>query len=308
MSDLSSAYPPRQYIAMRGTGGTQEEAEAAALAALGRYFSSEVTSRTAASESLVSADGGVAARRAVRSDVFVNSETKLFSVRYAEAWKNPATGAVETAAYIDRDEAWAVYRPRVEASVAPFRAAVRSAESTSDPIRQYYLYRNASRAVPEDFTETIAFAYALNPAKAAEYDALRDAAGEAAQRAENARDKIALYITCKNDSNGAARAAIEKAFSGHGFKITPDESLSTNWIEADIEPNEEKLEAGTFYTPRLSLTLYGSGGAIFTWNGAVPERHGAKNPDIARRRAWAALADVVGGELWEKFEENMDGI
>jgi hypothetical protein len=92
--------------------------------------------------------------------------------------------------------------------------------------------------------------------------------------------------------------ALANAFSSNGFKAERNENSASNRCEVTINENEQKLEAGTFYTPTVTIALTGKSGTLFTYSTSI-SRQGANNPDIAKRRAYTALA----GELQKSFYE-----
>jgi hypothetical protein len=276
-------------------------AETDALAGIARYFRSEVRSRTVSETAVSNGDGG---SRRLSEETFVESQVSLFAVRYTEAWRDGAAGEFVCAAYIDREEAWRIYEPRVRSVIGPFTAAWEAAESEADPLRQAYLYPAAARLTTAEMLAALDFAQALLPEKAAAYDPVRGNIAGAGQKAADAKAKVALSVRCEDDPDGIITGAITAAFSGGGFRVVRDEALSTNWIEAVIDGGRQTLEAGTFYTPRLTVTVYGGGGAIFTWTASVT-RQGAKDPAIAKRRAWTALAAEVERGLWRAWEGEM---
>jgi hypothetical protein len=243
------------------------------------------------------------------STVLVNSETKLFTIRYdSNIWKNPSTAEIEALAYINRNEAWKVFEPRLRSRSGPFMAAWDTAENTGDPIKAWYACLGAAKLLENDNADIPAmldFGDTLNPSKMSVFKPLREALANLSDEAAKDKGKIALFIKLSDDSQNQIANAIGKAFSDQGFKLVNDEALSSNGVVAKVNPNKEVLEAGTFYTPSIEITIYGGGGAIFTWNGSVTERRGAFKADIAKRRAYGDLAKVIHNGLWDAFDTEM---
>jgi len=301
---MESVYPGERFIAVTGRGMNRQAAETAALAGIARYFQSEVRSQTASSVSSTSGNGAAAMSRSLSEETFVNSEVSLFAVRYTNAWRDSAAKEYVCAAYIDRDEAWGIYEPRLRSLAGPFTAAFEAAAVESDPLLQMKRYQSAARLAGGELAVALDFAQALAPERAAAFDGVRRALAGAAQKAADAKAKTALVVRCDGDMDGIIAGAITAAFSGGGFRVIRDEALSTNWAEARIDGGEQTLEAGTFYTPHLTVTVYGGGGAVFTWTTGAA-RQGARDPSIAQRRAWTALAEEVKRGLWAAFDAEM---
>jgi hypothetical protein len=107
---LEAVFPGGVYIAVRGTSGSRETVGQAALNALSLYFQSQVSSRTDLAESYREEDGAVSQSVQLEQQTVVQTETELFAVRYTDPWRN-AGGLWEMTAYIDRNEAWALFEP-----------------------------------------------------------------------------------------------------------------------------------------------------------------------------------------------------
>jgi hypothetical protein len=256
-------------------------------------------------------DGAVSQSRTASADTFIRTETALFAVRYAEPRYDRGTRTWEAIAFIDRAEAWAIYEPRLRSLAGPFMAAYEAAEAARDPLRQTYRYHAAARLATADILAALDFAQALNPQQANAFAPVRTALAGAAQKAAAARARVAIAVQCRDDADGIISNAVTGAFSGGGFAVTQAAAGATNTAEARIDSGLQTLEAGTFYTPRLTVTVSGAEGTLFTWT-ASAARQGARDPAIAKRRAWTALAEEVKRGLWAAFEEGMgvgrDGI
>jgi hypothetical protein len=96
--DAEAAYPPEKYIAPKGRGPDRQKAELFALEALSRCFVSKVRSSTSAARSYTETGGNASRSLTVDEQVFVQSRTKLFAVRCAEARHNPAAKEWESLA------------------------------------------------------------------------------------------------------------------------------------------------------------------------------------------------------------------
>jgi hypothetical protein len=193
----------------------------------------------------------------------------------------------------------------VKAKTEPFMLFYREAEHSNDPIRQYFLYDIAAKNIPKDALNMIFFAIALHPEKAVEFNDARAAVLRCQFNINKAKSSIALFVKCSDDIDNLIYNSVAKSFSDNGMKVVSIEGLSSNWCEITVSENKQVLRAGTFLTPSANITVYGSGGALFSWNGGIGERIGATNPDIAKRRAFSALAEEITKTMWNKFENNM---
>jgi hypothetical protein len=299
---LDIAYPPERFIAQIGFGNDRENAMTNALAAISRYFTSEVSSSTNLSEKYSQTNGGAITELFVSDEIFVNSETQLFMVQFDEnIWINPSTKETGILALINRDNAWAIYEPRLRSKIEPFMRVFQEAAKYSDPIRRYLIYQNAMSNIAEDMQDALTFAHILHPSEAEKYDIVQTSLDAVLYHAQEALDKITLLVKCSDDSNNLIQNSINRVLSSHGIKLVNDEVLSSNWCDAKIFQNREDLLAGTFFKPAVDISIYGAGGVLFSCNMLVQERRGARDPDIAKRRAYEELSKVIEDSLWDKF-------
>lgn len=140
---LEAVYPATEYIAVEGQGTTLSQAERNALGALSIYFVSEVTSRAEVSQTISKTGTNQKYNIQLHDETFVKSSAKLFAVRYAASWRDKAENKYATVAYIKRNEAWAVYEPRIRHESDIFRALWRTAESETEPLRSFIAYKAA---------------------------------------------------------------------------------------------------------------------------------------------------------------------
>jgi hypothetical protein len=302
--DTEAAYPPEKYLAQRGHGADRQKAELSALEALSRYFVTEVRSATSAAESYTEKDGAVSRSLSVDEQIFVQSQTKLFAVRYAEAWQNPGAGEWETLAYIDRAEAWSLYEPGLRQKAEPFESAYRAAEAAGEALKQLYLYTRC-RGPAVELPPLLEFAQILYPSGAARYAGLRQAVADLPQRIDASRSGTRIYIDCPMDFEGALSGSLARAFGEAGLTVEKDKDTASVVCSVEVQENEQKQQEAVFYRPALTLTLKGKTGTLFTWNTGA-ERAGGFNPGVAKRRAYAGLAQKIEESFTLDFEKRMN--
>jgi hypothetical protein len=279
--------------------------EQAALNALSAYFQVQVTSRAELAESYAEENG--AASQSLRLDLqtLALTETELFAVRYTDPWQNPNTGAWEIAAYMDRNEAWDLFEPRLVSSTAPFMAMFQAAEADTEPLRRFFRYRTARDFDPSGLTAYLNFARLLSPDRAAGFSAVGKAIAELPQRLDKARFEAALFVDCPVDLDGLIATALTAALSAQGFPVTGDRNAAAAVCRASLEEGQEKREGGMFYTPKLTVMIAGSSGDPLVSMIIQGPRQSAINPDLAKRRAYTALAGAIPAQFTTEFEKQI---
>jgi hypothetical protein len=303
--DAEAVYPAETYIAQKGYGGDRARAELSGLEAISRYFASEVSSTLRMEESYTERDGAVSSAAQFDEQIFVQSQTRLFAVRYTTPWYNPQTEVWETLAFIDRGEAWAVYEPRLRDATGAFWSVYQAAEKEQDPLKQYILYTAAARERDKagNAPDMLEFAQILNPGKARAWQSLRDALPQAAVRAASAKDAVTISISCPEDYNALIYTALSNAINAQGFKAQREEGGAERCTVA-VSENAQTLEAGTFYTPALTITINGRTGPVFSYSANI-SRQGARDPAIARQRAYTAVAAELQKTFREEFSKSL---
>jgi hypothetical protein len=306
VQDAEAVYPADRYIAQKGYGENSAQAQAAGLDALSRYFVSEVSSTTRASQSYSEQNGAASLTRQVDEQVFIQSQTRLVGVRYTDPWYNSGRREWETIAYIERAEAWAMYEPGLGQKISAFENVYAAAEKEAEPLKQFHLYASA-RALSEDISPLLDFAHILNPGGAARFTGARDTIAGLPQKIDAARTGAVIYIECPLDFDAVVYSAFARAFGAGGFAVSRDKKTATAVCAVRVGENMQKLEVGTFYYPTLTATLTGKNGALFTYSRTL-ERVGAVNPDVAKRRAYNEIAREIEKSFFEELDARMSGL
>lgn len=298
--NVTRVYPAEKFIAQKGTGADPNAAQVNALAALSRYFESEVESRVSSVQVITQQNGADEAYLRVEESGLIQSAVNLFALRQSETWFNKAENQWETLAYIDRNEAWTIYEPRLTQKTAPFMTAFRRAETEGDPLRQFVSF---SALQDTELLTMLDFALVLHPRKAQAFDDVRSAYAECRSKVEAAKRKIILAVFCTGDYENTVYTALASSFSGHGFALVRNQGEATHRCQAVVTENEQKMQVGTFFTPTITVTLSGKDGVIFTYNRGIT-RTGANDPVVAKRRAYIALGKALQETFWDTLVQD----
>jgi hypothetical protein len=292
---LSRGYPDAAYIARIGRGQNRQAAELAAAAEIARYFTSRISADTIARETFSQRDGVTSENRSIDASVFVTSEIELFGIRYApDAFYSKQEQRWAALAYIDRAEAWAVYEPRFKRQADTFLGLVRAAENERDPYKKALNWRAAARfAGQADFEAAAALGQMLHPARMnAVFADARARLAALPQKADEARRNASVFIDCPQDFESLIANAFARAFAQDGFPVSASRPSASAVCKISVDEGMRKGELGIFYQPSLRATLTGKSGDIFSFS-ASADSVGAVQPDVARRRAYAALAERI---------------
>jgi hypothetical protein len=234
----------------------------------------------------------------------VETQGHLVAVRYAEdPWRDPASKEWRTVAYIDRAEAWILYEPQAKKEADSLLALYNAAETEAEPFTRSLRFTvAASYAESAAFTAVRSFAQVLNPAKAEAFFREADAALSSIPEAiYSARQSATVYIDCPVDLDGMIYQAAISALGQASFPVERDRNAAACVCRITVDEGEQKVAAGFFFYPALTGTVNGKNGAVFSFS-AKSARQGAISHDVAKRRAYTALAEA----LRESFPAELD--
>jgi hypothetical protein len=301
--NVETVYPRAAYIAQRGQGDSRQSAELAALSAISFYFESEIVAEQSSRQSWTEQIGVINAESRTEANTLVRSQTRLTAVRYAEdPWFNPAAGIWETVAYINRDEGWSVYEPEAIKARDTLLTLSEAAEAEREPFSRALRFGAVSAyANSAEFNALRGFAQVLHSGKAQALFSGADTLGSALpEKIYTARQNAAVFIDCPKDLDGLIVNAAAAALGAEGFPVERNRNAAPCVCVIRVDEGEQRMQSGVFYNPSLTGTVSGSTGVVFSFVLRAP-RQSAVNPDVAKRRAYTALAAALGesfsGEL-----------
>jgi hypothetical protein len=297
---VETVYPAAQYIAELGRGPDLKSAENDGVGRISQYITSQINSSSFSMQSMTRVNGENESESQSKSETFVHSQTDLFAVRYApDHWYNKDEKQWQTVAYINRDEAWAIYEPRVRQETDALMAAVERADRDPDPIRQYLLFS----VIPANHMKAMAtlnFAVVLNPERANEYAPIRTAYENCKNRADEARTRAKIVITCENDYNNIVRLALSGVLEANKFAVVQNDADATNTCTARVILDAPGKSGDIVtYRPTVDVELAGTGGTVFSFSAGV--RGTDYSEQGARRTAYNNVAKEIQASFFTDF-------
>jgi hypothetical protein len=289
---VEEVYPKGAYITACGRGKTAKKAEEDAVRALGLYLSAEVSSIVYDRESYSSKTGYDAE---AYSKTLVKSEMKLFAMRQAGAWYDGGKKTWRALALIDRAEAWAMFEPRARKEADEFRSLWKAAESEKSALKSYFDYRAAYNfARRDEFVNTMTFGEALYPKKMDALNAdVRKNTAQLSTKLNRARNAAQIFISANKDFESNIKGTLTKLLSGEDLIITVNKKRAAAICAATVDEGFKRVEAGYFYYPKISVTITDTRGAALFSYSASADKQGAMDADVAKRRAYGALAAAL---------------
>ena len=279
------------YIAQTGYGATKESAENAALAAISKFFQMNIEVKAEERTTVTN----VGANSTMTEEVFVNSQTELFAVHYTKPRFDKKQKQYEVTAYIDREEAWRIYEPKIEDSVQSFEQFYSNAISQSDNLSKIIgLSRASKEAKRGELIKKLDFALILNPDRAEKYSETRNKISDIEAAIRKLAKNCSVSVKVSSDHEERISKSVKESFSKLGIKNLTENAEYLCSVE--ISENVQSLPAGTFFTPSFTIQIEKMGEVIYSVSRQL-KKIGAKNEAVAKQRAFSAVAGEIQKSL-----------
>lgn len=283
------------YIAQTGYGVTKESAEDAALAAISKFFQMNIEVKAEERTTVTN----VGANSTMTEEVFVNSQTELFAVHYTKPKFDKKQKQYEVTAYIDREEAWRIYEPKIEDSVQCFEQFYSNAISQSDNLSKIIgLSRASKEAKQSELIKKLDFAMILNPDRAEKYDGTRNKIADIEVTIRKLAKNCSVSVKISSDYEERVSKSVKEIFSKIGIKTLNENAEYLCSVE--ISENTQSLPAGSFFTPSFTIQIEKFGEVIYSASKQL-KKIGAKNESVAKQRAFS----VVAGEIQKSLQSEL---
>lgn len=285
------------YISARGYGHSIDGSKSSALSELSRYFSTQINVH-AVGKTVATDDGS---QEQIEEIVQVLSNTELFAVHYTKPVYNKIAQQYEIIAYIDREEAWKIFEPKLREKLNLFYSIYQEAIASNEPFTQLQLLQKAEKYTA-DASKFLQFAYALSSEKSAQYSSENASLDNFNVNTIQAKSQCTISIKCSKTSE-ALKAAVEDILNKSNFTLTDNKP---NYIcTVELSENKSVMEAGVFFTPSIAITITStvSGVDLFSWSNTF-SRIGASSENVALQRMYdevqKSIKELLSKVLGEK--------
>ncbi|MCR4741824.1 MAG: hypothetical protein K5866_03005 [Treponema sp.] len=298
--DVNQVYPKDTYIAQIGEGLSQEEAETNAQARIARYFESNIDTKTLNKLQMSEYEGEVSTKRSIDTSTNISSNVELFAINFSEVYKNKKEKKYYIVAYIKKDDAYMIFKPKVDLPAQNFSnyySKAQKAKKTGDYLSTVK-YLKSARTYAADFEENYGFAQLLNLKKAGDYDFIHEEVAGIDSELDFAMMECPLQIVALNDNNGALAAKAKNLFSNYGFPVKNGEGNYKVTVNASLD--EETMQKGTACYPHVSVSITYNNQVVISF-GKDGQKVAAVNADVARRRAYTQIENLLEEAFNEEF-------
>lgn len=303
---LESIYPKSQYIARIGSSANAQAAATMAESEIITYFNHTVMSKTRAFESRTMKDDKYSTTQNLEREVNIRSSIELFAVRKTNPWYDKQTGTYISCAYIDRNEAWTLYRPHILRDSQTFRSFYDSAAKESDAFKKIKILHNAEESA-QIFADDLEFARILSPSGITEFAADSKKLAGMKEAMASARLAASMKITVKNDDGNRISRLVTSLLSGEGYYLSDREFAYL--VNVNVEKNIKKHKDGddTILTsePGLSITITNGSEKLFSYNKSF-NRISGFNETFVDKKLYSALEDEINESFVKEFKAALE--
>lgn len=240
------------YIAARGYGESEEASCQNALAALSRYFSSQIKVETA-QKTIVQES---VSQSRLEDITRVLSDTELFAVHYTKPKFNKTAKQYEVISYINRDEALKIYEPKIKEAIKPFLAIYSQAEIQRDLFKKTIFYLQAKNIVQNNSAlKVLQFLHVLSPDEAENYADVEDKIINLNAKIKEIQTKCTVSVTLTGAMPEQIKTSIEEVLLNLGFPLSNKNTQAAYICKTKLAENKSELQAGVFFTPDLSIDI-----------------------------------------------------
>ncbi|GHT74477.1 hypothetical protein FACS1894124_4430 [Spirochaetia bacterium] len=231
------AYPPEQYVAGVGEGGTAEEARTRAVAQISQFFQTKVgDTRTLLytyNDALKAAENTQTSQ-----DTVISSEAEFFGVEFADVYRD-RTGVYHALAYIDREEAGKKYDARIQANALALQELLKRYENTPNP-RSAIKKLLEARKLAEVTANYADMAVLLNSTVRSSYVFLPAIVTSFDNSIEENKKRLTATISLNDESARTVALKTAEILRRDGFLLADTGGVYTVFINFQANENETK--------------------------------------------------------------------
>lgn len=315
VTDRSGVYPYDKFISETGTGSSAENAKANALSRIAGYINVTVkTEKTARESSLMVSSSASKSETYERTQELlsvsnITSNAELFCVQYTDSYYNSKEKTYYCVAFIDRENAWSVYSPKIESAKNKFYNFYKKGKSLADddPFSAISYYKSAAKE-GETFTELCDFGRFISSKCTEVYGSVQDEVDSLDGLIAELFSELKLTLSVTGDFTNIISKKITDLFSEEGFTFAKNKNDAVYIVNVEIDLNEVISNKGTedevtAVYPAVNIYLENrlSGETVFSMEEEISDKTAAFNHDTAVKKGLKKLAD----KLDEKYRGNL---
>lgn len=284
-----NVYPNKEYIAQRGSGTTAEDAKTDALAALARYFQSNVSANLSTSLMSITANDSVDEQTVVVDEVSVQSQVDFFGVEYTESYFYKPEKKWYCVIYINREDAWTQFKPQIDGAKNIFYGFYNKAQKEDEPLLRCGFYNSAWNA-GKDFLEKLEYGRIINFTEEEKYEKDRNVLSEIPSLIRQEINNSSIYISITGDYAGIIETAVSSSLSKLGFTVGKGGSYTA---KVSVNSNPVGTDPVAVY-PAIDLEITNKNGkSVYSFKYKSEEKIISYTLEGAQKKAFPSVAEQL---------------
>lgn len=295
-----SVYPDTEYLVQRGSGRSAEEAKTDAIAALSRYFKTNVIANLSTTMNSVVSDDYVDETTIVINDITVQSQVDLFGLEFTDPYYLKAEKKWYCVVYINRHNAWLQYKPQIEIKKNTFEGLYKQIENEPD----YFLKLQLCKKIwnyGKELIELLEYARIISPIEESAYKPQRERFSTIPVIFEESKRNCSIYIQLNKDYNRSVESTLSIVLNECGFEISKTD-INANYIANIFLSDNITGENPLAITPSINLKINNKlNKTVYSSEIIVKEKTIGYTLESAQRKAYPKLTK----ELEETIKQNL---
>ena len=291
-----SMFPSSQYISQCSYGANPDEAKAKAAAALSEFVKSTVTSSVESRMTESEKNGLVTENKSVSENASVNAQNELYQLEYTTPFFYEKAGLFACTAYINRDKAFEVLKPKLDKGANFFPDAYAKALSIEDSFTKLVdIYK--AQSLMDSFYQVYDFVCAINPGRAKEYEQYNQLYTLSLVKVQELKKGTEVFVQVENDDKDAVKNALMATLEKNGFSVVKN-SGAKYLMSAIVSAEVQKAQDLYLSYPSLTVEVLSGGKTVFTYADTYGKA-GGFDEKTAKRKAYNLVCKKVDEDLFK---------
>ena len=297
MKKLLKKLTPHKYICRLGYASTDSAARVYAESELAKYFSHSVESKTFASQKM---NEKQTLDKELTKSVLIKSEIDLIAVKHTQSWYNKKKKQYINCAYIDREQAWNIYKSRLNLLQKEFNASYKSAVGEKDLFTKISLLTQLKEKSVE-YENALDFSHTLYPASDTLYEEDKNKIASLESIITEAKNKIFFQLKINNDSLNKITSLVSASINECGYKVVKQNAPYI--IQVEIDLGKSYFTDSITANPSVSIIIFGNSKNIFTYEKSCQRITGFKDAEnFVDKKIYDSLENEIKASLTNELK------
>lgn len=301
LSSSEKVYPSARYLRAVGEGASLKQAQNAAVSALALSFNTKIKSRTEAMKNmaLIQKDNDeFFSAQSFSQVVNVESDAEFLCSKFDEPYFDKKNQKFYAIAFIDRQEAFGIYKERITHLMNLIKKLYGQAASDSDTFRSVSACQKAL-SLSELAKLYIQNSSVLIPSESERYRDDYELMEKTAELLLQKRSHMSFSLVSNDSRCTPLENHLASLLEEKGFCITDKEPEYC--IEIKVDFSEEHMQAGEFVRPSIRIQMKNSENiSVKSYSKSYP-RYGAKSMDMAYTRSILKIQEDLAENFLSDF-------